>query len=293
MPRLENSKRRFCGCCTCLTFLPVTIRAMISVFVPTAASASALPKLPTTAVSAALNSCCTMLLSAIGSVNRSSLPASGPCHWLPNIFSALQRDYPGIGYEMLLGDYDEVERWIGEGRVDCGFLRLPTLPGFDTMLLKQDEYNVVLPVGHPLAARESVPIEALNGLPFLLLEHGGKTEVSDLLERAHVQPDVRFTTWEDFAIMAMAERGLGVGILPDLILRRIPYRIEIRPLANPYYRPTASPSTPLPPDARSQEVHRIPAVPGSGRMTPRCRICSHTFFLFLLEIKHIFFRRTG
>ena len=71
----------------------------------------------------------------------------------------------------------------------------------------------------------------------MLLEHGGKTEVSDLLERAHVQPDVRFTTWEDFAIMAMAERGLGVGTLPDLILRRIPYRIEIRPLANPYYRP--------------------------------------------------------
>lgn len=67
---------------------------------------------------------------------------------------------------MLLGDYDEVERWIGEGRVDCGFLRLPTLPGFDTMLLKQDEYKVVLPVGHPLAAHESVPIEALNGLPF-------------------------------------------------------------------------------------------------------------------------------
>lgn len=121
--------------------------------------------------------------------------ASVAIHWLPNIFSALQRDYPGIGYEMLLGDYDEVERWIGEGRVDCGFLRLPTLPGFDTMLLKQDEYKVVLPVGHPLAVHESVPIEALNGLPFLLLEHGGKTEVSDLLERAHVQPDVRFTTY--------------------------------------------------------------------------------------------------
>ena len=123
---------------------------------------------------------------------------------------------------------------------------LPTLPGFDTMLLKQDEYKVVLPVGHPLAVHESVPIEALNGLPFLLLEHGGKTEVSDLLERAHVQPDVRFTTWEDFAIMAMAERGLGVGILPDLILRRIPYRIEIRPLANPYYRPIGLAVTPPP-----------------------------------------------
>ena len=76
----------------------------------------------------------------------------------------------------------------------------------------------------------------MNGLPFLLLEHGGKTEVSDLLERSHVQPDIRFTTWEDFAIMAMVEKGMGVSILPDMILQRIPYKIEIRSLQKPYYR---------------------------------------------------------
>ena len=158
-------------------------------------------------------------------------------NWLPNIFSELQKSYPGIEYEMLLGDYSEVENWIEEGRVDCGFLRLPTQPKFDTILLRQDEYKVVLPAGHALAQNETVAIEDLNGLPFLLLEHGGKTEVSDLLERYHVRPDIRFTTWEDFAIMAMVEKGMGVGILPDMILRRIPYNIEIRPLKEPYYRP--------------------------------------------------------
>ena len=158
-------------------------------------------------------------------------------NWLPNIFSKLQQDYPGIEYEMLLGDYGEVEQWIDNGRVDCGFLRLPTLPKFDTILLKQDEYKVVLPAGHPLAEKETVAIEDLDHLPFLLLEHGGKTEVSDLLERFHVQPDIRFTTWEDFAIMAMAEKGMGIGILPDMILQRIPYKIEIRSLQKPYYRP--------------------------------------------------------
>lgn len=157
-------------------------------------------------------------------------------HWLPNLFAALQKDYPGIEYEMLLGDYDEVEQWIDKGRVDCGFLRLPTRPKFDTILLKQDEYQVVLPVGHPLAQQEAVDIRALNALPFLLLEHGGKAEVSDLLEQSQVRPDIRFTTWEDFAIMAMVKRGMGVGILPDMILRRIPYRLEIRPLKEPYYR---------------------------------------------------------
>ena len=157
-------------------------------------------------------------------------------NWLPNIFAKLQQDYPGIEYEMLLGDYAEVEQWIKEGRVDCGFLRLPTLPQFDTILLKQDEYKVVLPSGHYLTKRETINIEDLNGLPFLLLEHGGKTEVSDLLERSHVQPDIRFTTWEDFAIMAMVEKGMGVSILPDMILQRIPYKIEIRSLQKPYYR---------------------------------------------------------
>ena len=174
-------------------------------------------------------------------------------HWLPNIFARLQRDYPGIEYEMLLGDYAEVEHWISEGRVDCGFLRLPTLPRFQTMLLKQDEYKVVLPVGHPLAKKAIIPAEDLNGLPFLLLEHGGKTEVSDLLERNRVRPDIRFTTWEDFAIMAMVEKGLGVSILPEMILRRIPYKIEIRPLQELYFRPiglAARSFSALPPAAK-------------------------------------------
>ena len=162
--------------------------------------------------------------------------ASVAINWLPNILAVLQKDYPGIGYEMLLGDYDEVGQWIREGRVDCGFLRLPTLPQFDTILLKQDEYKVVLPSGHCLAEGETIDIEDLNGLPFLLLEHGGKTEVSDMLECSHVQPDIRFTTWEDFAIMAMVEKGMGVSILPDMILQRIPYQLEIRPLRKPYYR---------------------------------------------------------
>ncbi len=157
-------------------------------------------------------------------------------NWLPNIFAQLQRDYPGIEYEMLLGDYNEVEHWIDEGRVDCGFLRLPTLSKFNAMLLSQDEYKVVMPCGHPLAEKETIADEDLNGQPFLLLEHGGKTEVSDLLESRQVHPDIRFTTWEDFAIMAMVERGLGIAILPDMILRRIPYKIEVRSLQEPFYR---------------------------------------------------------
>ena len=165
--------------------------------------------------------------------------ASVAINILPDVFSRLKADYPGIEYELLLGDYDETEARLSEGRVDCAFLRLPTVPGFKTIELIRDEYKVVLPPRHPLAQKESVEVEELNGMPFLLLEHGGRTEVSDLLEHYHVKPDIAFTTWEDFAIMAMVEKGLGVSILPDMILRRIPYRLEIRPLKIPYCRTIA------------------------------------------------------
>ena len=96
-------------------------------------------------------------------------------NWLPDIFAKFQQNYPGIDYEMMLGDYDEVEKWIEEGRVDCGFLRLPADGNFDVISLKKDEYKAVLPVNHPLAKKELLDYEDLNEQPFLLLEHGGKT----------------------------------------------------------------------------------------------------------------------
>ena len=162
--------------------------------------------------------------------------ASVAINILPDIFARLKTDYPGIEYELLLGDYNEIQQWLKEGRVDCGFLRLPTVPSLESTALIKDEYKVVLPAGHPLAEKEAIDMEELNGIPFLLLEHGGKTDVSDLLERHDIKPNISFTTWEDFAIMAMVEKGLGVSILPDMILRRIPYKLEIRPLKVPYYR---------------------------------------------------------
>lgn len=157
-------------------------------------------------------------------------------HWLPNIIREFQKEYPNIDYELLLGDYTEIETWIAEGRVDCGFLRLPVQTELETMFLEQDRLLVILPEDHPLAALEKIPLSALCGEPFMLLEKGAKAEVSEIFERSGLQPKVHFTTWDDYAIMSMAESGLGVSILPELILKRTPYRIAARELEIPAYR---------------------------------------------------------
>ena len=157
-------------------------------------------------------------------------------HWLPNIIRVFQQDYPGIDYELLLGDYTEIETWIAEGRVDCGFVRLPTRTAFETIPLERDRLLAILPEGHPLAALDKVPVAALCKEPFMLLEKGARAEISAIFERSGLTPRVHFTTWDDYAVMSMVESGLGLSILPELILKRIPYRIVSKELDVPAYR---------------------------------------------------------
>lgn len=157
-------------------------------------------------------------------------------HWLPNIIKEFQKDYPNIDYELLLGDYTEIEEWIKTGRVDLGFLRLPTTEEFETIFLEEDKLLVVLPENHPLAECDKFPVKALCDYPFMLLEKGAKAEISEIFERNNITPNVHFTTWDDYAVMSMVEGGLGIAILPQLILRRIPYKIVAKELDVPAYR---------------------------------------------------------
>ena len=157
-------------------------------------------------------------------------------NWLPPIIKEFQKDYPNIDYELLLGDYAELDEWVLQGRVDCSFCLLPVPSELEAIFLERDQLMAVIPTDHPLAKREVFPLKALCEMPFLLLEKGPKTEVSVVFERYGLTPDVRFTTWDDYAIMAMVESGLGVSILPSLILKRVPCNILIKPLDVPAYR---------------------------------------------------------
>ena len=70
----------------------------------------------------------------------------------------------------------------------------------------------------------------------MLLEKGAKAEISEIFERNNLTPNVKFTTWDDYAVMSMVESGLGIAILPELILKRIPYKILSKELNVPAYR---------------------------------------------------------
>lgn len=157
-------------------------------------------------------------------------------HWLPNMIKTFQTEYPNIEFELLLGDYTEIENWVMEGRVDFGFLHLPAKSDLETIFLEQDRLLAIIPESHPLADCDHFPIEGLLQAPFMLLEKGAKNEISEIFEKHNIMPDIRFTTWDDYSIMAMVEKGLGISILPELILQRVPYKILAKELEVPAYR---------------------------------------------------------
>ena len=158
-------------------------------------------------------------------------------HWLPGIIKRYEEAHPGVDYELLMGDYTEIEGWAASGRVDCGFVsRVPKDASLSYEALKRDEYFAIVPKDHPLASQASIDVADLCTEPFLLLKRGEDDETGMVFEGTGLTPDVRFETWDDYVIMSMVESGLGLAVLPSLILRRNPYRIVPKHLTERKYR---------------------------------------------------------
>ena len=151
-------------------------------------------------------------------------------HVLPASLAAFKQKFPNIEFELLLGEYEEIAHWIQTGRVDFGFLRLPVEEGVSIQEFLEDPLLVVLPNDHPLCLLTEIPYQALENYPFILLSRTGTAEVPALLQQKQVSLSIHYRTWDDYAVMAMVEQGLGISILPSLILRRCSYSLTTRPL---------------------------------------------------------------
>lgn len=154
----------------------------------------------------------------LGTIHIGTFTSVG-VHWLPGIIQDFQRDYPHIEIRLVEGDYREIEDWIAEGKIDCGFLSLPTWDIFDAIPLHQDPMLVLLPREHPLSSEDSITLAQIENEPFIMPSKGSDYDVNRVLEKARTKPDIKYTLGDDYAIMAMVEKGLGISILPELVLR--------------------------------------------------------------------------
>ena len=163
--------------------------------------------------------------------------ASISAHWMPRIMKGFLALYPGIRFEILTHiEYREIEEWVRQGRVDCGFVALPASLPLDTVFLSRDQHMAVLPADHPLAGADAYPMARFAQDPFIKLEDDRDREIVQIFERYQIRPNLRYRVNDDYAAMAMVESGLGVSALPSLVLQRAPYRVVVKPLAPSQFR---------------------------------------------------------
>ena len=163
--------------------------------------------------------------------------SSVSAQWLPSILKSFGERYPNIEFEVLTGDYyGQSEDWILQGKVDCGFLRLPSVKRLQTYPLHRDELQVILPCNHPLAGSAPFPAAALATEPFIYLQEGDDYEIRAVFDRLQIQPNIQYILRDDPSILAMVSNGLGISIMPELELEHCPYPLVACSLPQTFYR---------------------------------------------------------
>lgn len=150
--------------------------------------------------------------------------------WLPKIIGRFQNDYPNIKIDIMEGGIGGLERALDEGAVDLSLMSVQPGRTFDRILLKKDPFLAILPAGHPMTRENRVPLEAFNGEDFILVTHGFDYDTNRILQQYSLTPHIKFTSHDDHTVFSMVENGLGISILPELVMMGYGDRAITRPL---------------------------------------------------------------
>ncbi len=161
-------------------------------------------------------------------------------HWLPAMMMQFQQAYPQVDFQLFNGDYHDIDTWLGAGSVDLAFTTLPARPGCSCVPLYEDALAAVLPQGHRLPGRSGLPRwRSWQRSRSSRCWNPPTTTCAARSAPLSVRPNIRFETKDDYAVIAMVRQGLGVSIMPSLLLRGNTDGVEIRPIDPPASRTIA------------------------------------------------------
>ncbi|TXS38955.1 LysR family transcriptional regulator [Streptomyces sp. OR43] len=165
---------------------------------------------------------------------------------LPRLTRAVRAAHPGIELVMTGQTYANVAlARVADGSLDLGFVRLPvTQPGVTFRVIDEEELVCALPSDHPLAARDSVPLEVLAGEPFVSFPANTGSTVRDAMvgacEAAGFNPRVVQEAPDSYTILALVAAGVGVTLTVTSVQHIQQSGLVYRPLAGPPIRRQAA-----------------------------------------------------
>jgi DNA-binding transcriptional LysR family regulator len=146
--------------------------------------------------------------------------------WMPTIIRSFSEIYPDIDVVIDQGSYDDVIEWLIKSRVDLAFVSLPVAVGLDVSPLYADPLVCIGPPGFQPKGKAYMTAEELTEHHVVLQGEGYGKEIQRLVATHKIAIKSRARVFDDAAILAIVESGLGIGVVPELVLRN--YRSSVR-----------------------------------------------------------------
>lgn len=151
----------------------------------------------------------------------------------------LARAHSGIRATLVQIEPAEAHAALVAGAVDIALTfdynlapeRLPA--ALERTHFAEDPMLVALPASHPLAEQEAIEWRRLADAPWIEAPFAGLALpiLRELTGHSALEPAIRFEGDDFGAVLALVASGIGVALLPRLVLHQAPDTVAVRPLA--------------------------------------------------------------
>ncbi|PSN17212.1 LysR family transcriptional regulator [filamentous cyanobacterium CCP5] len=137
-------------------------------------------------------------------------------YFVPRLLGPFCQRYPGIDISLKVTNHQHIQERMANNEDDLYVISSPPdQPDLKTHPFLENPLVVIGPKDHPLVDKTNIPIQALNGEPFIMREPGSGTRqvVQERFAKNKVDVKVRLELGSNEAIKHAIAGGLGISVL--------------------------------------------------------------------------------
>lgn len=155
--------------------------------------------------------------------------------WIPEIVKKFQENFPNIRIEIYQGTYADLVEWLRNGTIDLCIMSKVDAEGFDYEPLYRDRLLCVVPKGFRTKNPDYITFEEMKVQRFVTQWSSCDGDAQKVLKNHGLEPSTYCHVVDDMSTIAMVEAGMGICILPELLISK-GEKVDWYPMEEDCYR---------------------------------------------------------
>lgn len=156
--------------------------------------------------------------------------------FIPELVTTFSRLHPHIEIKIYQGTYDDVYNWLKTGVVDLGFLSESSCKDLTITPLYKDELLCIVPKTFRTKHKKYISLDELKDQNFVSQRESTDADIQNFFKKHNLSIHSSCHVVDDLSTIAMVMAGLGICIMPRLVMQNIPYEVEMYPFKPSEFR---------------------------------------------------------